>query len=138
MIPLSTFGELLLAHLHLDIPSPLLGYSNKGRNPSAAFKLKTCVLLYNKIKIIKFLAIYYFTKMIISGFLGFFICILPTMYFWPVNYLERVIGRALTMKTGTRENSWKVRDLTWGLYFFSTCTTYTFSNKKFTVIRQIH
>ena len=53
MIILSTFENSLLAHLHLDTPSHLLEYSNKGRNPSAGIKLKTCFLLYYKIKTYK-------------------------------------------------------------------------------------
>ena len=36
----------LLSHLHLDIPSHLLIYSNKGQNPSAGIELKICFLLY--------------------------------------------------------------------------------------------
>ena len=40
----------LLAHLHLDIPLHLLRCSNKGQNSSAGIELKTCFLLYYKIK----------------------------------------------------------------------------------------
>ena len=44
VIPLSTFGEFTIRISHL------LGYSNKGQNLSAGIELKTCFLLYYKIK----------------------------------------------------------------------------------------
>ena len=57
---------------------------------------------YSSIKPIKFLTIYYFTNMIMPAFFLFF-CI----YFWPVNFLERVISNAFTRKSVTREK-WEI------------------------------
>ena len=50
VIPLSTSGEFTNG---LPVPRysiTFLGHSNKGRNPSAGIKLKTCFSLYYKIK----------------------------------------------------------------------------------------
>ena len=58
-------------------------------------------------KPIKFLTVCCFTKMIMSVFVCFFYCISITVYFWPVNSLERVISNISTMKAGTRER-WEI------------------------------
>ena len=86
-------GNSLLIHLHLDIPSHLLGYSKNGQNRSAGIELKTCFLPYFKIKTYK-ITIYYFTNMIMLLLFSIPTYISITYESW---------------------NSEKVRRLTWGL-----------------------
>ena len=74
VIPL---GNLLLTHRHPDIPSHLLGYSNKGRSPSAGIELKICFSLYYMAKTYK-VPVFCFTNMVMSVF---FNCISITVYF---------------------------------------------------------
>ena len=64
VIPL---GNSLLNHRHLDLPSHLLGYSTKGRSPSAGSELKICFLLYYKTKTYK-VPVFSFTNMMMSVF----------------------------------------------------------------------
>ena len=61
VIPLSTFGKFTTCP-----PAPL-GFSKKGRNPSAGIELKTCLLLYYKMRTYK-VPVCCFTNMIMSGF----------------------------------------------------------------------
>ena len=86
-------------------------FSNKGQNPTAGIKLKTCFLLYYKVKTYKVLNYFLFYKpdyvffffFLFFRFFLIYIYISITMYLLPVIYLERVISSAFTMKTGTRE-----------------------------------
>ena len=69
-----------MAQLHLDIPSYRLAYSNKRQNPSKDFELKTCFLVYCKIKtyvVPNYLLLY---KHNYVG-LYFFNCVSITVYF---------------------------------------------------------
>ena len=100
-------GNSILAHLQLDVRSHLLGYSNKGQNTSAGISLKTCFLLYYKIETYKVPKCLLFYKHDYVSFFVFFNSISITLYFWPVNHLERVIRNILTMKAGTREK-WEI------------------------------
>ena len=126
VIPLSTFEISLLAHQHLDILSHLLGYLNKGQNPSERIELKTCFLLYYKIKTYK-VPNFAVLQTWLCQFLSFLNCISITVYFWPVNYLERVISNIFTKKTGAREK-WEIsfkdyfngKEVVWVLSFSST------------------
>ena len=92
----------LLAHLPVTIPSHLLGYSNKGRNSSEDIKLETYFLLYYKIKYCKVCNYLVFYN---DDYIKFFVlnCTSITVYFWPANYLEKVISNIFTVKAGTCE-----------------------------------
>ena len=96
--PLSIFGKFTTGPSSPDIPSHLLGYSNKDRNPSAGIELKICFLLYYKIKTYKVPNYLLFCK---HYYAGVFSYISITRYLWPVKYLEGVISIAFTMNTGT-------------------------------------
>ena len=51
LISLLTFSEFTIGHLHLDIKSYRLGFSNKDRNTSAMIELKIIKSLYQKEKL---------------------------------------------------------------------------------------
>ena len=92
-------GNRLVTHLHLDIPSHLLVYSNKDQNPIAGIELKTCFLLHYKIKtyrVPKYVLIYKHDYVAFSFFS-------ITVYFEPLNYSERVINSIFTIKAETCE-----------------------------------
>ena len=72
--------NLLLAHLHLDIPSHLLRFSNKGRNRGAGIGLKTCFLLYYEIKTYKVPCLLFYEHDYVS------FCLFFLLYFYNVYF----------------------------------------------------